>query len=108
VASDSHIHGPASASANAGVLVGLSPFNGGAFGASGTMSGTTTLSASTLSSLIDGLTYINLHTSANPGGEIRGQILRSATAPADKRKPASPHPGDARSAAKRPLDVLLG
>jgi hypothetical protein len=26
--------------------------------------------------LVDGKWYFNLHTSANPGGEIRGQILR--------------------------------
>jgi len=75
-ASDAHIHGPATASQNAGVLVGLSPFNGGGFGASGGLSGSTSLIATNLSNLIDGLTYINFHTGANPGGEIRGQILR--------------------------------
>jgi glucose/arabinose dehydrogenase len=75
VASDAHIHGPASASANAGVIVPLSGFNGGAFGASGNLAGSTTLTPATLSSLIDGLTYLNFHTAANPGGEIRGQIL---------------------------------
>jgi hypothetical protein len=26
---------------------------------------------------VDGKWYFNLHTSANPGGEIRGQILKS-------------------------------
>jgi hypothetical protein len=75
-ASDAHIHGPATASQNAGVLVGLSPFNGGGFGASGGLSGSTSLIATNLSNLIDGLTYINFHTGANPSGEIRGQILR--------------------------------
>jgi hypothetical protein len=75
-ASDSHIHGPASASQNAGVVVGLSPFNGGAFGASGSLTGTTPLAASVLTSLIDGLTYVNFHTVAYGGGEIRGQITR--------------------------------
>jgi glucose/arabinose dehydrogenase len=74
--SDAHIHGPATTSASAGVLVGLSGFNNGAFGASGTMAGGTVLSAPNLASLIDGLTYINLHTAANPSGEIRGQVVR--------------------------------
>jgi hypothetical protein len=75
-ASDAHIHGPATASQNAGVLVGLSPFNGGAFAPSAGLSGSTSLVATNLSNLIDGLTYINFHTVTNPGGEIRGQILR--------------------------------
>ena len=75
-ATDAHIHGPAAASANAGVLVGLSGFNGGAFGASGGLVGSTTLSATALASLIDGLTYVNFHTAVNSSGEIRGQIIR--------------------------------
>jgi glucose/arabinose dehydrogenase len=76
VASDAHIHGPASASGTAGVLIGLTPFNGGGFGASGIVAGSTPLSGSILSSVVDGLTYINFHTATNPSGEIRGQILR--------------------------------
>ncbi len=75
-ASDSHIHGPASTSQTAGVLVGLSSFNGGAFGASGSLTGTTPLTASVLTGLIDGLTYVNFHTVAYGSGEIRGQITR--------------------------------
>jgi glucose/arabinose dehydrogenase len=75
-ASDAHVHGPASASANAGVILPLSGFNGGAFGVSGSLTGSSTLTATTLASLIDGLTYLNFHTAANPSGEIRGQILR--------------------------------
>ena len=27
-----------------------------------------------MAGMIDGLTYVNLHTSQNPGGEIRGQV----------------------------------
>jgi hypothetical protein len=75
-ATGAHIHGPASASGTAGVLVDLAPFNGGAFGAAGSLSGTTALSASSWASVIDQLTYINYHTPTNGGGEIRGQILR--------------------------------
>lgn len=72
----SHIHGPAGLTANAGVLVDLAPFNGGVFGSSGALSGVASLTVSNLLSVIDGSTYVNLHTTNNPSGEIRGQILR--------------------------------
>jgi glucose/arabinose dehydrogenase len=75
-----HIHGPATSEQDAGVMIDLSPFNGGSFGASGTLAGTVTLTPTQLASVIDGLTYVNLHTPANGGGEIRGQILGHATA----------------------------
>ncbi|MCL5095996.1 MAG: CHRD domain-containing protein [Candidatus Omnitrophica bacterium] len=68
------IQGPATLFAPAGVLVDLAPFNGGAFGAFGSLSGTTTLSLTNLANVIDGMTYVNIHTSLNPTGEIRGQI----------------------------------
>jgi hypothetical protein len=75
-ASAAHIHGAADTSAAAGVLKDLAPLNGGAFGQSGSFSGTVGLDAAQLGAVIDGLTYINVHTPGNPGGEIRGQIVR--------------------------------
>ncbi|MCP5524423.1 MAG: CHRD domain-containing protein [Verrucomicrobiales bacterium] len=75
-ATGAHIHGPASAFQTAGVLVGLEPFNGGSFGESGFLTGSLDLDAGQLGSLIDGQTYLNIHTAANSGGEIRGQITR--------------------------------
>ena len=75
-ASDAHIHAPASASQTAGVVVGFTPFNGGAWGAFGGVTGTTNLTATVANHLIDGLGYINFHTTANGSGEIRGQITR--------------------------------
>ena len=69
-ATGAHIHGPADANATAGVLVPLS----GAVGTSGTHSGVVTLSAAGLGALVDGLTYVNIHTTLNGGGEIRGQV----------------------------------
>ena len=57
-------------------MVNLAPVNGGSFGQSGIFSGTVELTAEQLAALVDGLTYINIHTEANGGGEIRGQILR--------------------------------
>lgn len=65
-----HIHGPAAAGANAGVLVpfkdvGKSPIKGEA-----------TLTEQQANDLLSGKTYVNLHTAANKGGEIRGQIVK--------------------------------
>lgn len=75
-----HIHGPAAAGVNIGVIV---PFNVNGAGASGTLTGTftgTTNPAITPDSLdklmTSGNAYVNLHTAANTGGEIRGQLSR--------------------------------
>jgi hypothetical protein len=75
-ATASHIHGPASFLQSAGVLVGLDGLNGGGYGSAGGLSGTVSLVTSNLLSLIDGSTYVNIHTTNYPGGEIRGQIMR--------------------------------
>ncbi len=63
-----HFHGPAPAGANAGVVV---PFAGSM---ASPITGSATLSAAQLADLKAGMYYINLHTAANPGGEIRGQV----------------------------------
>lgn len=74
-ATAAHIHGPASPEEAAGVLVPLNPLNGGAFGRSGALSGTVTLTPDQKALLMDGKTYINIHTPTHPAGEIRGQIV---------------------------------
>jgi hypothetical protein len=56
--------------------VPLDPYNGGAYGSSGSLVGTAPLSVSSLLNVIDGSTYVNFHTTNNPTGEIRGQIMR--------------------------------
>ena len=65
-----HFHGPAEAGANAGVLVPVtasaSPFEGSA-----------TLDDAKAADLAAGKIYFNLHTAANPKGEIRGQVVRA-------------------------------
>jgi hypothetical protein len=74
-----HIHGPAAAGANATVIV---PFaNASGSPASGTLTGTftstntPTISNDSLDVLMrTGNAYVNLHTAANQGGEIRGQL----------------------------------
>lgn len=71
-----HIHGPALPGVNAGVLFDISPMPPGPsplgspkVGCVGPLGGTQ------FSDLIDGLWYINIHSDAFPGGEIRGQII---------------------------------
>jgi hypothetical protein len=71
---NAHIHGPTNSTQSAGVLVPLGPFNGGAYGIAGTFSGSVALTTAQRDALLDGLTYVNIHTPGNPGGEIRGQI----------------------------------
>ena len=66
-----HIHGPAAPGANAGVLV---PFTGDL---ASPIKGSATLTDAQISDLEAGKTYVNLHTAANKGGEIRGQLERA-------------------------------
>lgn len=62
-----HFHGPAKPGENAGVLVPveakMSPFSGEA-----------TLDDAKAADLQAGKVYFNLHTAANPKGELRGQV----------------------------------
>jgi len=67
-ATAAHFHGPAAAGANAPVVV---PFNN----ASSPIEGTATLTPAQAADLMAGRWYANVHTAANPGGEIRGQML---------------------------------
>jgi CHRD domain len=69
-ANAAHIHGRADTTQFAGVLMGLPTPSG----TSGTISGLLTLDNATLSAIVDGVSYLNIHTANNQGGEIRGQI----------------------------------
>jgi hypothetical protein len=63
-----HFHGPAAAGQNAGVVVPISgPLTS-------PITGSATLSPSQVADLRAGKWYVNVHTAANPGGEIRGQV----------------------------------
>jgi hypothetical protein len=75
-----HIHGPAGVDGSAGPIVDLAPYNGGSWGSSGMVAGTTQLTADQLAWVADGLTYVNFHTTNHPAGEIRGQLVPQATA----------------------------
>jgi hypothetical protein len=63
-----HFHGPADAGKNAGVALG---FTGSV---ESPITGTATLTPAQAQDLLAGKWYANLHTAANPGGEIRGQV----------------------------------
>jgi hypothetical protein len=69
-ATAAHIHGPAAKGANAPVIT---PLATGAPTSPDT--GTATLTADQIKDLSAGKYYVNVHTAANKGGEIRGQIL---------------------------------
>jgi hypothetical protein len=70
-ATAAHFHGPAMAGANAGVVVPI-----GGKDPSNPVSGTATLTDAQLADLKAGKWYVNVHTAANPGGEIRGQVMQ--------------------------------
>lgn len=72
-ASVAHFHGPALPNQNAGVTVGTALVLGTG-GTSGTANGSTTITPTQAADLIAGLWYWNVHSSGNPGGEIRGNI----------------------------------
>ena len=64
-----HIHGPAAPGTNAGVVVNLAPN-----GAKSPITGKATLTDAQVADLLAGKDYLNIHTAANKGGEVRGQI----------------------------------
>ncbi|CAN5312439.1 CHRD domain-containing protein [soil metagenome] len=64
-----HFHGPTEQGKNAGIVV---PFN---FVAT-PIKGTVVLTDAQTTDLLAGKWYANIHTAANPGGEIRGQLTR--------------------------------
>jgi hypothetical protein len=65
-----HFHGPAGPGANAGVQVPV------AGGINSPMEGSATLTNDQAKMLEDGQMYFNVHTEANKGGEIRGQMMK--------------------------------
>ncbi len=63
-----HFHGPAEAGKAAGVAV---PITGDL---ASPVKGSAKLTAAQIKDLKAGLWYVNVHTAAHPGGEIRGQV----------------------------------
>jgi hypothetical protein len=69
-ATAAHFHGPAAAGANAGVKVPIPNAT------SSPVEGSVTLTDEQAADLVAGKYYVNIHTAANPGGEIRGQVTK--------------------------------
>ena len=69
-ATAAHFHGPAAPGANAGValLIGNNPTS--------PATGNATLDDAKAADLMAGRWYVNVHTAANRGGEIRGQVVK--------------------------------
>jgi hypothetical protein len=67
-----HFHGPAAAGVNAKPQL---PIKGSPIASP--IEGNATLTPEEVKDLVDGKWYFNLHTSADPGGEIRGQIVKA-------------------------------
>jgi hypothetical protein len=66
-----HIHGPAAPGANAGVTIAFDPPKAPA----GEIKGSNVLVDAQIADLKAGKYYVNIHTAANKGGEIRGQLM---------------------------------
>jgi hypothetical protein len=71
-ATAAHIHGPADPGTDAGVVV---PFTGNL---ASPIKGSATLTDTQIAQLEAGKWYVNIHTAANKGGEIRGQLVHAS------------------------------
>lgn len=70
-ATTAHFHGPAALGVAAGVTVPITgPLDS-------PLTGTAALNDGQIGNLRAGLWYINVHTAKNPGGEIRGQVVKA-------------------------------
>ena len=69
-ATAAHFHGPAEAGKHAGVAVAIPNAS------SSPAEGSATLTDAQAADLMAGKYYVNVHTAANPGGEIRGQVTK--------------------------------
>ena len=69
-ATAAHFHGPGEPGKNAGVAVAIPN------AASSPVEGNATLTDAQAADLASGKYYINIHTAANPAGEIRGQVTK--------------------------------
>lgn len=62
-----HFHGPAPVGQNSGVAVAIKPVTS-------PFEGSATLTDAQANDLMSGNWYVNIHTDANKGGEVRGQL----------------------------------
>lgn len=64
-----HFHGPGEPGKNAGIVL---PFKT----VQSPIQGTATITETQAADLLAGKWYANIHTAANPGGELRGQMMK--------------------------------
>ncbi|MGY4330287.1 hypothetical protein ACVWWG_004704 [Bradyrhizobium sp. LB7.2] len=69
LAMGAHFHGPVEAGKNAGIVL---PFKT----VQSPIQGSATLTDAQAADLLAGRWYANIHTAANPGGELRGQMTK--------------------------------
>ena len=85
VATGFHIHAAALAGVNAPVVVNLNSPPFASLNVGGTLlvggAGVAPPNATFLSDLLASKAYVNLHTAAKPGGEIRGQLIQVTAVP---------------------------
>lgn len=74
---NAHVHGPAPVGTPAGVMFGIT-FDFGV--TSGNISFNGVITPAQTQDILNGMAYINIHSTFRPGGEIRGQILPEPTA----------------------------
>lgn len=68
-----HFHGPAEAGRNAGIAL---PFQAPPGGFTSPVTGSQVINEAQANDLLAGRWYANIHTAANPGGEVRGQMVK--------------------------------
>ena len=107
-ATAAHIHGPATRKESAGVVAPL-----GDKKPTSPVSGSVTLTDDQAKALQSSKLYVNVHTAANPSGEIRGQIVgsharkarakaKAAAAASSTAAPATPAPATPAPATPAP------
>jgi hypothetical protein len=97
-ATAAHFHGPAKPGASAPPVVPIKDTS-----LASPLIGSTTITAEQGKDLLAGKWYFNVHTAANAGGELRGQVLKGGDAK-PKAKAEAPASGDAAPAADKPAD----
>jgi hypothetical protein len=108
-ASAAHIHTGAPGVKGGAILpltAGPSPMSGTLTAADFIASGSVTTFAQAVAGIRDGTTYFNVHTAANPGGEIRGQMLLAGDAYFADLSGAQEVPAVATSATGKGLAVI--
>jgi hypothetical protein len=71
---NAHFHGPAAIGVNAGVILGIHQAEFVGLKA-GNLVGNATIDETFKQQILDGVTYINIHSNPHTSGELRGQVI---------------------------------